>query len=419
MQESTSIKSFKLLCGLYIISLDFQFVLPYSFQIPEIVFVLLFGNFLLIKYPFKKIRLQSIDWAIIILLLSILISALAKNEKSCYLDFAKIFYLFLVYLVFRSLRLFSAQNILVEISKYFTLCGVFASIIAIMGVVLHFGGIQNTLTDVYYDFPYTGTLVRALGYTTSPSMLMSLLCLCILLQVIYFIPSAKNYIFLSLMLLAAFLTFSKGFLLLLFGIFIFLLFKKSFTKTKKIIFGFSFVLMTTIYLLATHFIVKNTMLYARTIFSGESAVYTGSKKTIYPSTYFTLKKVALNIGAENLLVGCGPGKFKSELKKLQAQNNYPANLPIYEPHSTPFGSFAETGLVGICGLAAFVLLTLKDLKKYLISFDSKTKIFLISISSIILIESFSTDLLHFRMYWIVLAIFASLCTKNLSKEKTF
>ncbi|MEN0050003.1 MAG: O-antigen ligase family protein [Bacteroidota bacterium] len=291
--------------------------------------------------------------------------------------------------------------------------GLLAAILALIGMLLVQIQIFSPLVRVYDNYPYLGDSIRAQALTPSPTTLANILSIGIifLISKIWIQGDRKLFywIALILMLLACFLTLSKGVLLLAAGIlFIFSRTPKLSSFLKKS-FQIGMFLFAAAYLFGTHFLVvdKNhpqlAEIKAAPFNTGEVIASTKTKLFI-PTAYTALKEASLTIGNRNLLAGVGAGNHNLLVGQLKTEGLFPEQIPNFDPHSTYFGGFAELGLLGVASIALIVVfisrMSFKLLKKYPSDYFT---IALVSCLLVMSLEAIATDILNFRHFWILLA----------------
>ena len=121
------------------------------------------------------------------------------------------------------------------------------------------------------------------------------------------------------------------------------------------------------------------------------------------TNYFELKKLAIAVGLSQPLFGISGTSF-NEYQKMNGLNNSNQSSIYYDPHCTYLGAFAGYGFPGLimcCGL--FILLIIIATKSYRQNPTTKHLIlFLIII--FLSIEGINTDILNFRLLWVVMAL---------------
>ena len=112
----------------------------------------------------------------------------------------------------------------------------------------------------------------------------------------------------------------------------------------------------------------------------------------YDSDRFGTQKEAFRHGFSNLL-GMGPGQSELEFQ--------------YSPHSLYARVFTENGIVGLLSILSIILLSIwRSYKNYLLSGYMESSLHAIIFSSLVGLSfnSFFIDTLHWRHFWIVLAL---------------
>jgi O-antigen ligase len=125
------------------------------------------------------------------------------------------------------------------------------------------------------------------------------------------------------------------------------------------------------------------------------------------TTYYRLKRVAIEMILDHPLIGVGLGGFNDEIRKYKKDGKLPDIFPAMDPHCMILGKAAQTGLVG---LIALVILWGKSIRKALnMSFTSRDNYFQIiswaMFSSMVgfVIQSIDMDIMNFRFLWFLFA----------------
>ena len=417
------LKNWSILILIYIISISSQniLVLPivvYKIQLPEIVFLLTI-LFLLLnnkKIVFSKLKLNMLDIALIIYLVIILLSTFFTNNLRPLLELLILSYLFLTYLTVR-LFLISIENQFENfIKKGIIGLGIVAAIFGIIGLFTtwYFG--SNLLGFIYQNYPYFGNTIRISGFTSTPHMLASILNVSILFLLISIFEkkNTKRFIIILLLSFAYFFTFAKIIILLLIGVIFIFLKKQTFSSLVRNglrIISFS---LFVFYMLATHFILisktnPNLEAIKKKAFNTGEIIGETQNNYIIPTTYTTLKQSAFHLGKKYWITGVGAGNHGSYFNELKAEGLFPKHIPDYDPHSTYFGSFAETGIFGFVAILylTFVLFKMSNhllkTKKYY-----NLKIATSACLLIFFMEAISVDAINFRHLWLVFAILSAI-----------
>ncbi|MEM1358124.1 MAG: O-antigen ligase family protein [Bacteroidota bacterium] len=238
---------------------------------------------------------------------------------------------------------------LLQVFLYGTVVLVAITYLGYLAAVL---GYDNSMVQVYAQYPYLGTVMRAKGFTGGAGMLIIVL----LLPTIYAwrkwregVASAWWFVFLFPL---AGLTFSKEVLLLGLGL---ALVDPWFRRRGR---GVQALLVGTVavtFWLGTHFIVQERQAVADSSLAGteyisERLLWQGSHYQILETSYSALKKASLAVAIKHPIIGVGPGQFGRYLPAEKQAGTYPEHLPNYDPHSTWLGALAETGIIGFFSL---------------------------------------------------------------------
>ncbi len=429
------LKNWSILILIYLISISFQTILSLplvdaKIQPPEIIFLLtlFFLLFNFKKIPFSKIKWNNLDIALLVYLSVVFGTAFFAKNYHPFFDFFGLVYLFVNYLVIR-LFLISMENKFEDfISKDILWMGLIAAAFGILGIgATYFSG-DNHLGFIYKEYPYLGDTIRVDGFTTTPHMLASILNISIIFLLVSFFEKRdfQKIIFLFILTLAYIFSFAKIVVLLIIGaIFIFVKKQKdSLNPILKNSLRFLSLFLFTIYMLSTHFILvgknnpKLDVIKERAFNTGEIIGET-QNNYIIPTTYYSLKQSAFHLGKKNILTGVGAGNHGVFLNDLKEQGLFPKHIPNYDPHSTYFGSFAETGIFGLTAILylTFILFKMSNqllkTKKYY-----NIKVAIAACLLIFFMEAISVDAINFRHLWLVFAILSAMYNLEQNEKST-
>jgi len=135
----------------------------------------------------------------------------------------------------------------------------------------------------------------------------------------------------------------------------------------------------------------------------------GRRFVILPTNYLFNKKSSLEAIRRTFPFGLGPGRHPSFTCVLQHERLYPATQWAGAPHSTYFGTPAELGLSGTLGLVVLALAGFSTLRMRFAGGRRGTPLDVAAagMAAAVLIEAIATDVMHFRHYTWLLALFAS------------
>jgi putative inorganic carbon (HCO3(-)) transporter len=407
------------MAGAYIISLAFQSLieLPYfghRIQFPELIFLL---TSLVVLPEIRKfrIKLNDVDKAVLVYLL-VNILALIFNEIHAQglLEVIGRLYLGAVYLLFRLVISKIAEdkwrNLL---HRSFVIMGSVAATIAITGWSLAFIGDQENLAaQMYLAYPYFGDIYRAQGFTSSPTMLILLLSVPLLLMY----PGGTNLLRLEkrtliisgLILFSALLTFSKTIFLLLAVQFIFYRREKASSRVRVI----SLMVVVTVYIMLTHFLYFNSPTnwnerLRDTPFTTNVILFENEHITIIESFYLHSKKCALAMTKGNWAWGIGPGDFFEEVSKLEDETITGVDkFNGFDPHSTYMGALAETGLIGLISIVILLIVIIRAINHLPYSYVYRWG--MMGIVTLFIIQGITTDIMNMRVLWVVLGMISGM-----------
>ncbi|MDG1432671.1 MAG: O-antigen ligase family protein [Saprospiraceae bacterium] len=361
-------------------------------------------------------KFNNLDFALIFYLGIVLITSFFAKNFHPFLDFFGLVYLFLNYLIIRLFLISIGQDFEKIIKTGILWMGIIAAIFGIIGIATTYFFSANSLGYIYQDYPYFGDTIRVSGFTSTPHMLASILNISILVLLISMFEkrSLRSIFVLIILSLAYIFTFAKIVVLLIIGV-IFIFLKKQ--KINPIVKNGLRVLSLSLfvfYMFATHFILINKS-HPNLVEIRNKAFNTGEiigetqNNYIIPTTYTTLKQSAFHLGKKYWITGVGAGNHGSYFNELKAEGLFPKHIPDYDPHSTYFGSFAETGIFGFVAILylTFVLFKMSNhllkTKKYY-----NLKIATSACLLIFFMEAISVDAINFRHLWLVFAILSAI-----------
>lgn len=397
-------------------------------QIPELVFIPLFLVWLSKKWrqlSFKKIQPNGLEYGMIIFMLITTLSAFISGTETSWLEVAGLFYLFLVYIVFKS-SLKTMPEAYAFLLTSFIICGSVAAIFGISGWILTRFDIDTILAmpaDIYY--PYLGFIGRAIGLMVSSNMLFNLLGICFLLYLPTFldIRQKKTIHFLIFFILAAgmLFTFSKSILILVICILFIIYRKYQLSASYKFFIKSLSVFLFIIFIAGTHILVRNDSIEwsqrkEKAYTEDDPFKQIGNYK-LYYTNYAVNHKTALKAGIEYPILGLGPGMYNKYVGELKKESLYPSNFINFDPHSTYLGAFAEMGFFGLCALLLICVQIVLIIRKN----KSLSQTILISMSACLLfmaLEAISMDIMNFRHLWILLGALVGIGYNNKQTESS-
>lgn len=393
--------------------------LPYldsKFQLSEILFLFLFP----LSIPLlKKIKYTPIDFLFLGYASLFIINVFFHPELNVLLEVSGTLYLVGMYFL---LSRFLAQvpQIDTYLTKAFLGLLAFACISATIGYLLYVFGVSTRYVIDYKNYPYFGDVVRWRGFSASPNMLSSIICVSIFFIQSSTIKPLQKWLLTLLALGIAALTFSKElaafFALLLFMLVIPKLFK---TLPLKITIPY-FSLLALVMVALTFFIYVPKQLEANLNYDNKEVIahepiLSTAQLDVIPTSYYYLFQSAKTFAAQHPIAGIGVGNFQFELKKLKEQGGYPSNIPIYETHDFYWGQIAEIGFTYFIFLFFLAWGYLHLIKNKAGVFNERYHLFFVISIIFILIESAIINTQHYRHYWIFFAIINNFYLRYLYK----
>ena len=402
-------KYLKILITIYIFSFSIHFWNFNYIRISEIVFIVLIF-YIIIGILISKFKISIILSDIIFLLffISALILFFFNNFNLDYVFGIVItFYLFSIYFIFRNLLNIYDYNYFLKIILFSVFI---SSLMGILGWFLQQFEINNIFA-FNYEYPLKiGKSARANGTFSTPSMLAIHIITCFII-LISLKENFKFYkIFISVYSLCLLLTFSKSILILIL-IYLFYSFKKFSNKIFKFLIFSSFIIVFLSQIFFTNImIIKNNKNYDWLAERSDSYIPTNANHIleinnyyVYFTNYGYLKLKNFEIIRENFPNGIGFRNFDNyEVLKYKS-------LPAFDPHSNYLGIISEFGVLGLISLFLLLFYLIKESKTY---YHEKNFSFIYLFIIYILIESINTDLISFKILWIVAAILVSIKQKQ-------
>ena len=401
-------------------------------QIVDFIFLFLLAAWLY-KFYHKQVRFNrtSLDIPILLYLVVSLLSIInSSNIKSSLVEFIGILYLItLFYLIVNVVR---DRKMLEMVINFWLITSALVAFLGILGVSLaYFFEIKTFLVKEYTAFPYLGKIYRA--YSTfgvnskfvSSYLTISLpICLALLLNSKAGKIRLFYYVTLILFICVLFFTFSRGWLGLAVATYMVLArFQKpeGCYKYLKVLIAIFIVLFGLFIFLISRWqfvdfhIKRTTVESTATIKPGiaftdnrgeldKASVEIGYMDT----TYYRLKRDAIEMIFGHPLIGVGIGGFNDEIRRQKKEGKLPDILPVMDPHCMILGKAAQTGLLG---LIALIILWWKVIRKALnmssVARDNYYQIISWAIFSSLVgfvIQSIDMDIMNFRFLWFLFAL---------------
>ena len=401
-------------------------------QIVDFIFLFLLAAWLY-KLCHNQIRFNRTSLAVplVFYLVASLLSLLnSSNLKVSFVEFIGILYLItLFYLIVNAVR---DRNTFEMVINSWLITSALIAFLGILGVFLAYVfGINTFLVKEYASFPYLGNIYRAYStfgvnakFVSSYLTISFPICLALLLNSKAGKKRLFYYVTLILFICVLFFTFSRGWLGLAVAIYLVL---SRFQRSEKyyrylkvltaifiILFGLFICLISRwqfVDLQIEKITVENTTNIKPGIaFTDNSEELDKARTEIgyIDTTYYRLKKVAIEMVMDHPLIGVGLGGFNDEIRKYKKDGKLPDIFPAMDPHCMILGKTAQTGLVG---LIALIILWWKVIRKALnMSFEARDNYYqTISwaiFSSLVgfVIQSIDMDIMNFRFLWFLFAL---------------
>ena len=407
---------------LYIMTIPFQ-TLGFRFMglvigLPELLFLLLTPLAIIhLIISGQKLWIDKLDLFAFAWLIVNIISGWQRGFDSIIVaELIKRAYLVLLYMI---LKWIISLEMIARIVKVIIFSSLMAALTGIIGYLLGYLGI-DTILSITRPFPYGMKIaVQAKGFSPTPNMLASIIMIGVLfhlqkLNMNQITTKSKDYFILSILLLGFILTFSKTVICLLIGIILVLYFnyKLILSNTWRLIAQTTIITLFIVYIFGTHFIIaekhQNVDFLKGDYIAGPALIET-TNYSIFPSQYWSLKKISIEAINQSIPWGLGPGKFNGFAHEFKKNDAYSTHVPYPDTHSTYLETLSENGLLGLIALLGIIYYVVKYSRK-IFNNQSANKYFVACLPSIFIvigIEAVSTDVMNFRHYWIVLILLVS------------
>jgi hypothetical protein len=412
-------KWLEILAFAYIILFPVKFlrlpVVGTKLQPADFLFLILLAMTLPIALRLDKWQFSRIDKAVGGWLLAHTVTCAIHPTQNAVLEWVGTVYLVLLYGVF---QLFFMEKNKTTIQNFW-LSAAQTSVIAaagfgVLGVVLIAFDIRTPLVFPFENYPYFGTVYRAMSYVMQPIMLASVL------SVLGFFALAKSQILgfskyqigvLGLIIIALFFTFAKS-VLLFFSIALLYL-----THSQSIIYKrltqFSVAVSFVLYLLSAHFILQPRLASNQPqkplfFFVAHTPSVSTDNFYLLKTGYTMLKEKEWFYFLGNPIFGIGADNLKLKPFREDAPD-YPI-IRGFEPHSSITGVLAELGLVGflaLIGLFGTLFFEINQLSRIPLSTSERSFLYAFACVFLYMIgEAVATDVMNFRHYWLSFAFFS-------------
>jgi hypothetical protein len=127
------------------------------------------------------------------------------------------------------------------------------------------------------------------------------------------------------------------------------------------------------------------------------------------TSYLTIKRSCWHVVRNTFPQGVGTRNFKAQVPSLKEQGIYNRETEAFDPHCTPLGTITELGLPGgivllfLFGIVCRGLMIVRRHETYAFHYIASG---FIAVFAALSLESWVTDIMNFRHYWLLLAILA-------------
>lgn len=419
------------LLALYILSVPLMFFpFKYKIQVSEIIFLPLFIGWLIYIFKSKvKLNRTSLDIPVILYLGVTALSLVnSKYILKSFIELTGIIYLALVFFLLTSL--IRKRE---ELRFYLYIWMVATSLVVLFGLIgmgLAYGiKLQSPFVQYRISYPYVGQLYRAISTMRNAKMLCGYLVASAGINLSLFLTEKNSalrrwlgFLFICLCTLTI-LTFSRDIigLLVCIGFLVFKLPRLNSLKTLKTCIVLILIVFFIIINFGTSFrFITGDISLSKDSFQEQlrdNISFLDSERTInklsvnvsYLPTYFLmLKKIALQVFKEHPFLGSGVGTFNQKIVELKEKKELPPNFPKFDPHSTFFGTLAESGIFGLGALSLlFTIFAASLLNASKVTEDGFVRIVIYGFCASffgLIVQVLNLDIMNFRFLWLLFGL---------------
>lgn len=373
-------------------------------QAAEVVFIPL-GAMAISRYGWQLFSNRAVTLPLLAYVLVNFAAAAASGQPEAVLEALGRFYLAFMFLVFWTYSQQEGDALKSRLIKAWYSGALVLSIFTVFAYLLALGGYLTPLVHTYSNYPYFGAVIRAVGFTNGPGMLIVVLAWPTLW--VWYLWRRQEGLFWPLIFLlgALLLTLSKEILLICLGLFLLDPKTESAASWKK---SGAVLMVTLLFLIGSHLFISSTGTNLKTPKIGQdyhtnTIWWSSGGVQVTESSYLALKRANWIVGCRHPWLGVGPGLFNREIAGLQREGLHPAGLPAHDPHFTWGGAWSETGILGLIALLYLSTGWGKKFWSYPTPTDQiwkVTQIFML----LMLINSMTMDVMNIRQLWLAAAI---------------
>lgn len=387
----------------------------FKFQLPEVIFLMIAGLAVLGRIPLRWRRFNRLDWGVTALVGGALAGAAGGDWAGSLPGMAGLIYLYVSYLLFS--RIVVADPFALA-RKGFLYAALLVSLGAITGFLWWLSAGPNFLVHEKY-LPYWGEGVRAASFVRHPDVVMNLGVYALVFWGCYHWSQMNNKwgrinpVFFIVILLGMLLSFSKFIVLLPVVLaFVFLRAKKRMPVWLKTSLYSFVVLGACFFLLLTHLFMapaSNDAEHDKKMeaFITSKVIWEGKQVKVIETVYVPLKRLAAGAGLQNFPFGIGMGRLPEFIDRQKKAGRAP-DIPLYHAHSSYWGLWAESGLLGGLGGLFFLYSLFRVMWKWgKRKKDAREWAYWVVVSSLLayaLAEGVVLDGLFFRQHWWLLVM---------------
>lgn len=429
--------------ALYILFVPIMLIpFKYKIQLSEMIFVPLFLGWIICIYKGNvTFNRTSLDIPLIIYLGVASLSLVNSKYilESC-IELTGILYLVLLFFLLSSLIRKKE-----ELRFFLYIWMIATSLVVLLGLIgmalAYSMKLQSLFVQYRIMYPYVGQLYRAISTMQNAKMLCSYLVASAGINLSLFLTEKDQALrkWLGSLLIGlstlTVLTFSRDIfgLLVCICFFIFRLPKFSSRKTLK-----KWIIVTLVVIFIVINIGTSLRFISGNIFLSENK-YQGqltdnvsflnpegtieklnANVSYLPTNMFMLKKIAFQIFKEHPFLGSGIGTFNQNIAELKESKWLPSDFPPFDPHSTFFGTLAESGVFGFGTLSVlFIIFAANLLNASKVTEDNFIRIVIYGFCASffgLVVQVLNLDIMNFRFLWLVLGIGMAARNIGLNRE---
>lgn len=401
--------------------------LPFNAHLTDVAFAAAAIAVILEHAPWSRPRLTALDLAVIGYIAGSVPAVLfSPDQRAGAIELVRQLYLVVVYVV---IVMAVRQGFVRTIATGLALSGAVLAAVGLIAFAFYaVSGVGLPIFTPVMTLPYIGDTVRLSPLTTTPAMFACVLAMSLPFAALHPFVSASRP-----RSIAAGVMFGAGALLTyshsIAGVAVSSVIAAWRSIRSNVPLRTAAVALTAVIVLALNFAAsvsirsiggaswRDQTVFQYGIDSGVANVL-GVSVEYQTMSYLRIKQVAMDVFRSYPMTGIGLDRFHHATQVAAAQGRLTPTYRNVDPHSTFFGRFAETGLIG--GLTLIVLwITIAVTVDRLLAEDRDHWIVIAVTAGIVgtLINTMNADVMNFRFLWVALGLVRGLTTESAAIER--